>query len=413
VLGGLVHWAILRETVKLSRADMTSVKDGKREILFISALPASHSNAIGVLTLRFAGPFGDAWKHCYWDTNMGKSEVSNSIFLNSEIPRLWPSAAGRGFAARFVERFELGWWHGDKLLASRKPQLEKMFQDTGFAYAAPLRNSEATRCREILEVVQCPFVVHLWDIMDRSLNDDYAWLFSHAEHVFCLSEPMIAFVKETAQCETGLLSFVRPRSKVRASFSKKNSIAIGLIGFLAAYRDGLELVAQATESLQANFSRVTVRYIGPPSQLAYIPESLRRLTEHVGFLVGDELDQALLDCDCGLLPGPLLAPEQDPRSRYSVPSRVADYLAVGLPVIATVHPNSATSTFCSPLRSHGFFPVTDGAGIVGALKTLREERVWLNASGHCESFFNQRCDANVALEEFYSIANKFLLRGVS
>jgi glycosyltransferase involved in cell wall biosynthesis len=186
-----------------------------------------------------------------------------------------------------------------------------------------------------------------------------------------------------------------------------------LIGFLAAYRDGLELVARAVESLQTHFSRVTLRYIGPPSQLAYIPESLRELTEHLGVLVGDELDRALMDCDCGLLPGPLPVPEYDQRSKYSVPSRAADYLAVGLPIIATIHPDSATSLFFSSLRGRGFFPVTDSKGLVGALRALREEEVWLNASNECEAFFSQRCDAGIALKEFYSIANSFLQRGAA
>ena len=390
---------------------MSHADERESEILFISAMPASHSNAIGVLTLQFATPFGNAWKHCYWDTGMGQSEVPTSLFLNSSILRLWPFAAGRGFATRIVERFELGWWRGDRLLASKKPRLQRMLEDVGFAYAAPLRNSEATRCREILETVQRPFVVHLWDILDRSLNADYAWLFSHAESIFCLSEPMAALVRETAQCESKLLSFVRPRSKVRASYRDGNPIAIGLIGFLAAYREGLELVGRTIELLQTHFGGVIVRYIGPVSQLEYLPRGLRPFTEHVGFLVGEKLDRALLDCDCGLLPGPLLAPEEDPRSRYSVPSRVADYLAVGLPVIAAVHARSATSLFCSPLRGRGFFQVNDGEDLVAALEALTEKKVWTDASAACESFFDERCEIGVGLREFTSIAHRFLQRG--
>ena len=195
-----------------------------------------------------------------------------------------------------------------------------MLQDVGFAYAAPLRNSEATRCREIIETAQRPFVVHLWDIAEESLNADYAWLFSHAERVFCLSEPMMALVRETAQCEIGLLSFVRPPSKFRASHRGGSSIEIGLIGFLAAYREGLELVAQAIESLQAHYARVTVRYIGPSSQLEHIPEGLRSVIEYDGSPDDDGRDRSLADCDVAFLPGPLLAPAHDQRSRYSVPS---------------------------------------------------------------------------------------------
>lgn len=391
-----------------AEAGLNSVNAREKEALFISAMPASRSNAIGVQTIQFSAPFGDAWKHCYWDTNMGRSEVPNSICLNSAIPRLWPFVTGRGFLTRLVERSKLSWWRGDSLLASRKPQLQRMLQDVGFAYAAPLRNSEATRCREIIEAVQRPFVVHLWDIPDESLNADYAWLFSHAERVFCLSEPMMALVRETARCETGLLSFVRSPSKFRASHRGGSSIEIGLIGFLAAYREGLELAAQAIESLHAHYSRVTLRYIGPSSQLEHIPEGLRNVIEYDGSPDDDERDRSLAACDVAFLPGPLLAPAQDQRSRYSVPSRIADYLAVGLPVIAAVHPDSATSLFCSSLRGRGFFPVRSAAETVHAVERLREREIWSSASTGCTSFFNQRCDAGVALNDFCAIAGRFL-----
>jgi glycosyltransferase involved in cell wall biosynthesis len=391
---------------KAQKSDMDGVS--KKEVLFISAFPASHSNAIGVLTMRFAAPFDRAWKHCYWDTNMGPSEVPNSILLNSSIAGMWPFAAGRGFVTRLVERLELGWWRSDRLLESRKPQLRKMAENVGFAYAAPLRNSEATRCREILEVVHRPFVVHLWDILDEPVNADYVWLLSRAERVYCLSEPMRALAREVAGRESELLGFVRSQSKCRAAYRDQNSISIALIGFLSAYGEGLDRVAQAIELLRKHDTRLTLRYIGPADQLKYIPEALKGLTQHLGLLVEDELDRALAACNVGFLPGPFLSPEGDARSKYSIPSRVADYLAVGLPVIAAVHPESATSRFLSPLEGQGVCPVQDGESVVAALQELSGERAWHQASARCQSFFNHYCDAAVVLKDFYSYACGFL-----
>jgi glycosyltransferase involved in cell wall biosynthesis len=373
-------------------------------------MPASHANAIGVQTLQFASLFGNAWKHCYWDTNMGESEVANSILLNNPLPRLWPFARGRGFMTRVVEQLEFGWWRGDRLLPSRKPQLLRMLEGTDFAYAAPLRNSEATRCREILEVIQCPFVVHLWDVMDNPLNEDYEWLFSRAERVFCLSEPMTGLIKDAARQKTELLGFARLRPKCRAFYRSGDAIVIGLVGFLAAYREGLNLLARVIEILKARRVQVSLRYVGHPSQFQYLPQRLKSITECVGMPDDDERDRLLAECNVAFLPGPFLAPQDDQRSRYSVPSRVADYLAVGLPVIAAVHPKSATSLFLSTLRGRGFFPASDEDGLASAMETLGDENVWTDASAECVSFFSDRCESGIVLEKFHAVARRFLAK---
>jgi glycosyltransferase involved in cell wall biosynthesis len=377
-------------------------------ILFVSSMPASRSNAIGVLTLHFAEPFSPDWRHCYWEIGMGRSAVPNSYCLNSRIPALWPFATGRGFLTRKIGHSSLGWWKGDQLIESRKPQLRRMLNDTRFAYVAPLRNSEATRCREIVEAIGCPFVIQIWDISDAVMNDDYAWLFSRAEHVFCLSEAMLDEVHRLARCATSILRFTRTESRYKAKYSGPETLLIGLVGFLSAYQDGLELLGEAVAGLQSQFSDVRIRYIGPMGQMSYIPERLKQITEFMGFHDQDGVDKALASCNAAYLPGPLRSPQSDMRSRHSIPSRSADYMAAGLPIIAAVNSLSATSILFSPIQDRGFFLVNDPASLCLAAQKLKGEAFWTEAARECDSFFRQHFDIRQAQDKLCAIAKPFL-----
>jgi hypothetical protein len=339
---------------------------------------------------------------------MGKSDAPNSYCLNSSIPRLWPFATGRGFLKREIERFGLGWWRGDRIIESRKPRLRRILNETGFAYVAPLRNSEATKCREILETIGCPFVVHLWDILDERLNADYEWLFSHAEHVFCLSEAMTEEIRKSAPCETSPLAFIRPQSNYQAKCIDGDTLVIGLVGFLSSYREGMQLLSQAVGDLRHQFKDLRLRYVGPPGQLEFIPDGLKDITEYIGFPDDLGRDEALAECHVGYLPGPFLSPRQDLRSRYSIPSRSADYLAIGLPLIAAANIHSATSNFFSPIRGRGYFPVSDSKDICLIAKKLRDQSFWAEAAQGCVNFFNSHFNQEEEVNKLFSIAKPFL-----
>ena len=55
----------------------------KRKMLFITSMPASHTNAIGIRAVHYADALAAEWHHCYWDYGMGMREVPNSYCLNS------------------------------------------------------------------------------------------------------------------------------------------------------------------------------------------------------------------------------------------------------------------------------------------------------------------------------------------
>jgi glycosyltransferase involved in cell wall biosynthesis len=398
-----------RNPLRRSVAWGVNLNSQRKKILFVSSMPASRSNALGVQTLYFAEPFAPEWAHIYWyNLGMGESDVPNSYRLNTSIPHLWPFATGRGFITRLTERMALDWWRGDHLIESKKNRLRRMLGSIGFSYVAPIKNSDATRCRDILEMLDCPFVVHIWDFWDETLNADYQWLFSRAEHVFCLSPTMIGKVREIATCEISLLPFTRPRSQYRAKYCGTNKLRIGLIGTLHTYEDGLDLLSRAIGDLRRQIGEVRVSYIGRASQLEFIPAELKALTDYAGFLDDDERDKALADCNVGYLPGPMPSPQQYALSRYSVPSRSADYMAIGLPVVAALHPLSAANAFFSPIRNRGLFLVGNNEDFCRVSQDLRDEATWSEAARECLSFFDTHFDKAYVHQQLCAVAGRFL-----
>jgi len=380
-----------------------------RKILFASLLCASRTNALGVQMLHLAEPFGPAWADCYWyNDGRGKSEAPTSYRLYSSIPDLWPFATGRGFVSRMTGRLGLGWWRGNHLIARKKSHLRRLLDDIGFAFVGPLWNNDATRCREILQTIGCPFVVHIWDFLDKPLNADYQWLFSHAEQVFYLSPTMVQEIRATAQCETSLLSIARGHSQFKARHCGADMLKIGLVGTLSTYSDGVELLSRAIDKLHSQFAEIRIKYLGAREQLAIIPESLREFVEYAGYLYGDVRDKALADCNVAYLPGPLLSPQEDARSRHSIPSRLADYMAIGLPVIAAVHPSSATNAFFASIRSKGFFPASEPDDINCAVQELQNEMFWKNASDSCLGFFGKYFDKEQAQRQLLAFAEEYV-----
>jgi len=116
-----------------------------RKILFVSSMPASRSNALGIQILRLAERFCLAWVHCYWYNDcMEKNDVPNSYRMSTVIPYL--AVCGR---TRIFDSNDRAVWVGlvakKHLIEWKKPRLRRILGDTEFAYIAPIKNGDVTR----------------------------------------------------------------------------------------------------------------------------------------------------------------------------------------------------------------------------------------------------------------------------
>ena len=127
---------------------------------------------------------------------------------------------------------------------------------------------------------------------------------------------------------------LNPDYRYKAGYLGTETLRIGLVGTLATYVEGVELLSHAVGQLRTQFKKVRIIYMGLQQELAYLPYGSRPLVEYTGRLDDEGRDKALTECNVAYLPGRLLAPEIDATSRPSNPSRSLDFTSIGLPMIA-------------------------------------------------------------------------------
>ena len=367
----------------------------------------SNRTAIGIQTGLLTKQFSH-WNHFYWEPEKALATVPNSHRLENGLLLVWRFTAGRGFFRRSINRFGLSWWRNNRLRPRHRKYVSAIARDSDFCYLAPLDERDASRCRDIVGVVDRPFVIHLWDNLDGSLQDgssDLRWLVQQAEHVFCVSKPLLDEVVQLNP-RVGYLLFQRPASSHFAI--PPNGITpfrIALIGHVNSYRDGLALLMGAVQRLRRDGVDTEVIYVGQEEALQFLPPSLREPIVYIGFLNDDRRDATLASCHAGFMPGPLQPPQTDGRSRYSIPSRLLDFSAVGLPVIATAHPASATASFLQPVAGKGAFLVRQEAEICALVRALMEPGRWREASDWSLAFFGEELassDRNQKLADYFN-----------
>ena len=363
-----------------------------RKVLFVTQYALSDNTAIGVQTNSFTEQF-ENWAHVYWEPDRSRASPAQSLCLENSLPLLWPSMLGRGFFRRSLKAAGLSWWNNDRLRPRHGRTLHAFAADVDACYVAPLDTAGATRCRNIVEIVGQPFLIHLWDILDGSLRNgsaDLQWLVRNATHALCVSKPLLDEARPF-NARTGYLEFQRrPAHYSAAAPDVAAPFRIALIGHINSYRAGLGLLLDALRQLDAEGTKTEILYIGRETGLEFLSQEVRRRVTCSGFLSDDQRDLALASCHAGFLPGPLESPGSDGRSRYSIPSRVLDFCAAGLPVIATVHPELATALFLEPLSGNGAFLAEDAQGVAKAARLLRDLAAWHRSSEDVRLFFRSR-----------------------
>jgi len=317
--------------------------------LFLTPMSLSSQSAIGVQTKLMLEHFPD-WRHLYWDArDFGASDprsTSADSFLFTHFTVLKhepPTIAGRALSA-----VGLTWWNRNEL---RERYVRRVVGCYGSlvnaAYAAPCSLRDSTRMRSILAALKKPFVLHLWDLLDKHQagSEAFQWLLKSATKVFCVSEPLVDLLSPFRPDAT-ILRFHRNPTSHLAAPPSTGPLRIALIGNCRRYPEGLSLLREAVFLLKQNGVDSEVVYIGTRKNVNTWSSSLSKEVATTGFLASDDLrDEALAKCHVGFLPGPLEDPGKCMLSRFSIPSRVLDYMATRLPIIAAVHPSSATAMF--------------------------------------------------------------------
>jgi glycosyltransferase involved in cell wall biosynthesis len=349
--------------------------------LFITRHSLSPRSAIGVQTRRLLEPHAD-WLHFHWWTAELRAEDARSILLESWLISRYSAFKRGGPLSGWVRRLQLSHWRDNRL----HPRFEQRLVDTyadrvSCIYVAPLDREDASRCRSLLALFDVPFVLHIWDFLDGGLEfEEHRWLATHAAKVYCLAAPTLDQMSiERPDASELLFSRAPSASKSRAPTGKH--LNVSLIGDIGSYVAGLQLLDAAIAILGAKGVTVEVQYVGSKRSFARAASQLQFRGKVLGFLPSAaDRDAAMARCHVGFLPGPLADPDENLRSRYSIPSRTLDYLAVGLPIVGCVHPRSATGLFLNR-RGIDVGPFNDSPGSLATmLESLLDEKFWAHQS---------------------------------
>ena len=357
--------------------------------LFINRFSLSPRTSVGVQTLRLMSAHPD-WLHFHWWSNSLRQLDARSVLLENALLSRYSFLHGARFGG-IAEALGMSSWKGNSL---RRPLARRITilgrERVSSAYVAPLNEWDAKRCLALTNLMVAPFVLHLWDVLDGDIRAGaLRALIDRAESVFCVSQALVDDVS-LLRSDAGLLSFSRDDSAVAAEPREQGPLIVAMHGNITSYVEGLADLNQAIALLEAKGFQVEVRFLGSPRILRQTTTPLKQRVKILGFFPSqDGLDRALSRAHVAFLPGPKLDPRCDLRSRYSIPSRVQDYLAVGLPVVGTVHPASATAGFLRGLGLEAATSCSRPQEIADWLLRLSQPNGWIGQSTRSSRAFAQ------------------------
>ncbi len=358
---------------------VTEMGRSDRYPVFVTRYSLSSKTAIGVQTKHYLSAF-ENWRHLYWrefDSGIGRDK--RSVRIEDFLVARWPFLAHKLRKQPGLGRLSATRWTNHRLAETAKRDLIARYRETTSAlYLAPIDAQDAERMRHLAEVIGKPFVLHLWDSLVTPLleSEHHRWLLRNAHQVLALSKPLLHEAQELRPDAAELL-FVREATANRAQAPSAGPLRVALIGFLPSYRTGLHLLYEAFGQMRSAGTPIELHFVGSRRTLDRLNEDITKEMIHTGYLRSHEArDAALASCHVAFLPGPLESPVDDFRSRYSIPSRVLDFMAVGLPVVGTVHPESATAQFYAEFGVGEHLRCGTAQQVADAFRALTERTAW-------------------------------------
>jgi hypothetical protein len=354
--------------------------------LFINRFSLSSRTSVGVQTRMLLAPHRD-WLHFHWWSNSFERFDPRSILLENRLLSRYSFLHHVRFM-RLCERLGMSAWTFDKLRHAWAARLTTFSERVSCAYLAPLDEADAVRCLYLINLVGAPFVLHLWDVLEGDVRHGaLGELVQRAQAVFCISQPLLDAVR-SVRSDGELLSFTRDRSLYLAEPPLGPRLRVVMHGNIESYVEGLEDLDVAIDLLKARGRTIEVSFVGSPQILRRCKTSLKGKVRIRGFQpTMHGLDWELSQAHVAFLPGPKLDPQRDQRSRYSIPSRILDYMALNLPIIGTVHPNSATGDLIRTLGLGATGLCSGPAQISDCLLRLTEHGFWMEQSTRSRAAF--------------------------
>ena len=339
--------------------------------------------------LRGVAPFA---VHLMWDIAEGGSEsVGCTVVADDCNAWRWPFYRGQGVYERFRKRWGLNWWDDGMLNAAKlRRRLHSFRIRPRRALVKCMTESDASHAIGLWEGLdRPPFVLHIVDILHDGLSEaetpNFVRLIQEANHVVCICDITAAEATKNGAVSTSLLdSSSEFTADDRTPLETPLRVVITGSLWKGVYEENLalEILRAAMPELRKRFVGIEFHYAGLCSDC--IPGDLRHEIHDHGRLDAAAYRDLLRESHLAYLPISHLGHTV---GRYSVPCRLADYLACGLPTIACTSPGTGTFSFLQSLPEGIALNVTDPDDLLEAVAHFSgTHQRWADASARAATY---------------------------
>jgi glycosyltransferase involved in cell wall biosynthesis len=243
-----------------------------------------------------------------------------------------------------------------------------------------------------------PFTLHIMDLLvDHALNETHTpnllWLLGNASKLVTVSNRLLAQVEPFTAAPTlvwpipaGISCYDRARPVTdgvrRWQVLMSGAMYAGKAGFLE------HVFLPAWKRFHASHPDTELLYIG--KDFDSVPPSVRDSVRSLGVLPAEKLETVLRDAAVAVLP---VLHEASTPWRYSIPARISDYFAAGLPVIAPLSEGTATHDFFEQVGQPAVTLAATEDDVLETLNRLYEAPAqWLAASHAASAFAREHLD---------------------
>jgi len=362
-------------------------------------LARNHGTGAQLLTLLSCKEI--SFLHFYWTRYTWLSETKNSFQLRDDairIPRL------RRFQPA-LNRW-LGWWKGDKINRTWLALFCKLKgRKFDLCYVIVTSESDCERAHSIVQAMGLPYVVHIMDLVhENGVNPGMlgmARLLNGASGIIALSPTIREELQKLTRARIDQVPIGQPVSRhFAAAPETAGRFRIVMVGH--PHDGGIKLLARSVDALKSLKPGLEIVYIG-----AHFPKSARGFVQDLGFIPDDDdYRRTIATAQVAYLTGPC---DLDCYGRYSFPSRTAEFLMAGLPIIGCVPRGSATVRMLEPLIPACVVPVNTPGELVDAVRAFTASLgSWSQASSLAREFAIGNFGIDLVRQRILEILNRVL-----
>jgi glycosyltransferase involved in cell wall biosynthesis len=355
------------------------------------------TNGTSVQLVRLLEGIEDSAVHLLWDIReAGATSVSQSLVLDDTYEQAPAKDADNDSSINTGQK----WWSGADLNERRLQEaLQRFPSKPTRAWVFCGNERDAARATTILQALDDPpFLLHIMDLFHNRISaahtPRFLALIQAANQVVCTSAAAAAEARRHRSGETHVLPCCSNFTATGRCSWDKQRFRIAVTGALweqSMWNESpaLETFAAAWPTIKERLPGVELHYAGAFG--THLPSSLAADVHDHGYLEPRQCERLLHDCHLAYL-----AVSLNTRfGPYSVPSRLADYLACGLPTVTCTSPGTGIFSFINQIPPAAVTNVANADELADVITSLANNPLqWKSASADAAKYAEQALHAD-------------------